>query len=65
MPGREGFPSVRFAHIIRFHFTAAMTTTTSAPRWMRNVLVAASAYNVLWGAFAVLFPSANAPQSTL
>ena len=58
MPGREGFPSVRSAHIIRFHFTAAMTTTTSAPRWMRNVLVAASAYNVLWGAFAVLFPSA-------
>ena len=25
---------------------------------MRNVLFAAGAYNVLWGAFAVLFPSA-------
>jgi len=34
------------------------TTTPSAPRWMRNVLLAAGAYNVLWGAFAVLFPSA-------
>ena len=35
-----------------------MTTTTSAPRWMRHVLLAAGAYNVVWGAFAVLFPNA-------
>ena len=34
------------------------TVTTSAPRWMRNVLLAAGAYNVFWGAFAVLVPSA-------
>ncbi|MFZ4597186.1 MAG: SelL-related redox protein [Terrimicrobiaceae bacterium] len=41
--------------------------TASAPRWIRNVLLAAAAYNILWGAFAVLFPSAmftwlNMPQ---
>lgn len=35
-----------------------MTRTTSAPRWMRHVLLAAGIYNVLWGAFAVLFPAA-------
>jgi len=29
-----------------------------APRWMRNVLLAAGGYNILWGAFAVLFPNA-------
>jgi len=35
-----------------------MTTQASSPRWMRNVLLAAGLYNVLWGAWAVLFPSA-------
>jgi peroxiredoxin len=33
-------------------------TTPSPPRWMRNVLLAAGLYNVLWGAFVVLFPAA-------
>lgn len=32
--------------------------TTTPPRWMRNVLLAAGLYNILWGAFAVLFPGA-------
>lgn len=32
--------------------------TSSAPKWMRHVLLAAAAYNLLWGAFVVLFPSA-------
>ena len=31
---------------------------TSAPRWMRHVLLAAAAYNAAWGAFVVLFPAA-------
>jgi hypothetical protein len=35
-----------------------MTMTTPAPRWMRHVLIAAAAYNVLWGAFVVSFPAA-------
>jgi peroxiredoxin len=35
-----------------------MTSKPTSPRWMRNVLLAAGIYNVLWGAFAVLFPSA-------
>jgi peroxiredoxin len=35
-----------------------MTASSSSPRWMRNVLLAAGIYNVLWGAFAVLFPGA-------
>ncbi|MEI7775406.1 MAG: SelL-related redox protein [Verrucomicrobiota bacterium] len=35
-----------------------MTTQDSSPRWMRNVLLAAGFYNVSWGAWAVLFPSA-------
>ncbi len=35
-----------------------MTPTLSAPRWMRHVLVAAGIYNLVWGAFAVLFPGA-------
>jgi peroxiredoxin len=44
-----------------------MKTKPIAPRWMRQTLLAAGIYNVLWGAFAVLFPSAifnwlNMPQ---
>ena len=35
-----------------------MTPDSPAPRWMRNVLLAAGAYNLLWGALAVLFPHA-------
>ena len=35
-----------------------MNTTSSSPRWMRNVLLAAGFYNLLWGGFAVLFPGA-------
>ena len=35
-----------------------MNNRSSSPRWMRNVLLAAGLYNVLWGGFAVLFPSA-------
>lgn len=35
-----------------------MKPTESSPRWMRQVLLAAGVYNVLWGAFAVLFPAA-------
>ncbi len=30
----------------------------SSPRWMRNILIGAGVYNVLWGAFVVLFPAA-------
>ena len=30
----------------------------SAPRWARNWLLAAALYNVLWGAWVVLFPHA-------
>jgi len=29
---------------------------TENPAWMRRVLQAAAAYNILWGAWAVLFP---------
>jgi peroxiredoxin len=44
-----------------------MTVSLPSPRWMRSVLLAAGIYNVLWGAFAVLFPGAifswlNMPQ---
>ena len=35
-----------------------MTASSPCPRWMRSVLLAAGVYNVLWGAFAVLFPGA-------
>lgn len=35
-----------------------MTNPTKSPRWMRQVLLAAGAYNIVWGAFAVLFPTA-------
>ncbi len=35
-----------------------MTSASPAPRWMRTVLLAAGAYNILWGAFVVLFPAA-------
>ncbi len=35
-----------------------MHTTTATPRWMRHVLWGAGIYNVLWGAWAVLFPGA-------
>jgi peroxiredoxin len=35
-----------------------MKTKPQAPRWMRHTLIAAGIYNILWGAFAVLFPSA-------
>ena len=35
-----------------------MHTATSTPRWMRHVLWGAGIYNVLWGAWAVLFPGA-------
>lgn len=31
------------------------------PRWMTRVLLAAAAYNMLWGAFAVLAPNAPFP----
>jgi hypothetical protein len=30
---------------------------TASPNWMRKVLFAAAAYNILWGGFAVFFPS--------
>ena len=30
--------------------------SADAPRWMRSVLLAAAAYNLLWGAWVVLFP---------
>jgi hypothetical protein len=33
-----------------------MNTTTS-PRWMYYLLLVAGAYNLLWGAFAVVFPN--------
>src|SRR4051812_46757884 len=42
----------------RFHSRMDMPSTSSAPRWMRRVLLAAGAYNVLWGAFVVIFPEA-------
>jgi len=29
---------------------------TASPRWMYYLLLVAGAYNLLWGAFAVLFP---------
>jgi peroxiredoxin len=32
--------------------------SAAAPQWMRHVLRAAAVYNLLWGAFAVLFPRA-------
>lgn len=35
-----------------------MTASDPAPRWMRAILLAAGAYNVVWGAFVVLFPTA-------
>ncbi len=35
-----------------------MNSTSTAPTWMRRVLLAAAAYNLIWGAFVVLFPSA-------
>ena len=35
-----------------------MTTSVSSPPWKRKVLLAAGVYNVLWGAWAVLFPGA-------
>jgi hypothetical protein len=31
--------------------------STVAPRWMKQTLLAAAAYNILWGGFAVFFPS--------
>lgn len=34
----------------------AGATSHSVPHWMRNVLLAAAAYNLLWGAFAILTP---------
>jgi hypothetical protein len=33
-------------------------TPPVAPSWMRNVLLAAAIYNIVWGAWAVLFPNA-------
>jgi peroxiredoxin len=33
-----------------------MTATAPTPPWMRHVLLAAGAYNILWGALAVVFP---------
>ena len=33
-----------------------MTATAATPPWMRHVLLAAGAYNILWGALAVVFP---------
>ena len=35
----------------------AVIGSASSPKWMRNVLLAAGAYNILWGAFAVLVPN--------
>ncbi|MGK0187145.1 MAG: hypothetical protein ACI9R3_002931 [Verrucomicrobiales bacterium] len=35
----------------------AMNYSTSSPKWMRNALLAAGVYNILWGAFAVLAPN--------
>ncbi len=35
-----------------------MAASSPSPRWMRSVLLAAGVYNMLWGAFAVLFPGA-------
>ena len=35
-----------------------MSSINTSPTWMRRVLFAAATYNVLWGAFVVLFPSA-------
>jgi hypothetical protein len=35
-----------------------MSSISSAPRWMRYVLLAAGAYNVVWGAFVIFFPEA-------
>ncbi|MDG1895149.1 MAG: SelL-related redox protein [Fuerstiella sp.] len=34
----------------------AESPSSSAPTWMRKVLLAAAAYNLLWGAFAILSP---------
>jgi hypothetical protein len=33
-------------------------STPSDPSWMRRLLLAAGAYNILWGAWVVLFPEA-------
>ena len=35
----------------------AMNGSASSPKWMRNALLAAGAYNILWGAFAVIVPN--------
>ena len=35
-----------------------MTTAPPIPRWMKNTLIAAGIYNLVWGGFAVLFPNA-------
>lgn len=35
-----------------------MTPTLSAPCWMRHILIAAGIYNLIRGAFAVVFPGA-------
>jgi hypothetical protein len=32
--------------------------STVSPKWMKRTLLAAAAYNVLWGGFAVFFPMA-------
>jgi small multidrug resistance pump len=40
------------------NLTLTMPAPASAPRWMRRVLLAAGAYNILWGGFVVLFPAA-------
>ena len=34
-----------------------MSESQASPAWMRNVLLAAGVYNILWGAFAVLVPN--------
>ena len=31
---------------------------TGHPKWMRNVMIAAAVYNILWGAWVVIFPNA-------
>ena len=38
-------------------FTGLGATIPSAVKWMRVVLLAAAAYNIIWGGFVVLFPN--------
>ena len=57
-PKREAIRVMKCAANASGRVVLCMNDDRQTPRWMSRVLIAAAVYNMLWGAFVVLFPHA-------